>query len=436
MTALRLWPFEGHLALTPVTVHGVVRTLPDADLKPLPTSSITVSVKCIESRVGLRANVSRILAEYSKVLWSKPDDQEFADVPLLELPFRIVIPTDTPGFSTSLFLEYRCVWRVEAVLHHIPLPVVGHRQIKHFQLPLISYALPPFAPTPSFTLPPLHQQTHKPGVPSVRYTVNAPTTPIGPLDMVSVPIYLLPLDPGLTVRSASAVVERRIQFSSSVADPSGLPPSSESLTIPFTTDLTNNSSTSLASYSQTDATVSVAASEDSSNPTITPHTFFPSQSTVHQPLLPPRPPLGDELSPPQSSSSSSVPSNTRVSVVQIATTQSSGAFSLDPTRGIFSKTLTLQWPESKSYSRWQVGSTLQSDLVSIRFYLRIKIVVLTGSSSSNTQTLELAEQELLIVPTNDAERRIAASQSISDPENPRRFDFLLQSTKSALISTF
>lgn len=117
-SALRFYPYHGHLGYSPVTVQGVVRTVLD-DAKNLPASSITIAVRCIESRIGLRSNESRVLADYSKVLWSKPDDQEFADVSALELPFRLTIPTDSPGFSTSLFVEYRCIWRIQAGKHSV-----------------------------------------------------------------------------------------------------------------------------------------------------------------------------------------------------------------------------------------------------------------------------------------------------------------------------
>jgi len=75
--------------------------------------------------------------------------------------------------------------------------------------------------------------------------------------------------------------------------------------------------------------------------------------------------------------------------------------------GVWSKTLTLQWPAARSHSRWAIGETIQSDLVSVKFFVRIKITV---SSVYGTESLELREQELLIVSTNAGERQVALSK--------------------------
>jgi hypothetical protein len=52
--------------------------------------------------------------------------------------------------------------------------------------------------------------------------------------------------------------------------------------------------------------------------------------------------------------------------------ESSGQFVRDD-EGVWSKTLTLQWPAAKSHSRWAIGETIQSDLVSVKFFVRIKV---------------------------------------------------------------
>jgi hypothetical protein len=93
----------------------VVRTKLDGDFKPLAAKSLTVSVKCYETRVG-RINVvqSNVLVEYTKVLWSKQDGVEYEPIGNLDLPFRISMPAKVAGFSTAAFVDYRCVWRLEA----------------------------------------------------------------------------------------------------------------------------------------------------------------------------------------------------------------------------------------------------------------------------------------------------------------------------------
>ena len=95
--------------------YVVVRTKLDGDCKPLAARSLTVSVKCYETRVG-RVNIvqSNVLVEYTKVLWSKQDGVEFEPIGNLDFPFRISIPAKVAGFSTTAFVDYRCMWRLEA----------------------------------------------------------------------------------------------------------------------------------------------------------------------------------------------------------------------------------------------------------------------------------------------------------------------------------
>jgi hypothetical protein len=109
-------------------ITSVVRTKLDSDLKFLPAKSITISVRCYESRVG-RVSIlhSNVLVDYTQVLWSKPDGQDFGEIGDLEFPFRISVPAKVAGFSTTTFVEYRCMWRVEAsTFPHRLLPLIGY----------------------------------------------------------------------------------------------------------------------------------------------------------------------------------------------------------------------------------------------------------------------------------------------------------------------
>jgi hypothetical protein len=40
--------------------------------------------------------------------------------------------------------------------------------------------------------------------------------------------------------------------------------------------------------------------------------------------------------------------------------------------------MTVQWPAAKSHSRWAVGETLQSDLASVHYFVRIKVCSMFG----------------------------------------------------------
>ncbi|KAJ7273539.1 hypothetical protein B0H12DRAFT_1089906 [Mycena haematopus] len=382
---VRYFPYSGYLGLTTLKVDGVVRTKLDVDQKPLQAKSVTISVRCYETRLGVLGVVhSNVLVDYTQVLWSKPDsDQDYADIGDLELPFRIIIPAKVAGFSTASYASvYKCSWRVEAIINHIPILGVGSRQIKHSELPLLRFGLPhAYEPSATVAKPILNSEISHPHTPPIRYSVNSPTTPIGPLDLVSIPIHLLPSDPSVVFRSASVIIERRMRFMDPPSPPTtptvpsnmsltSTLPSSSSLPIP---QRTSSSSSFLASYSPS------SSYKDTSS-------FLSSSAT---------------LQPPDSRATGA-----SLLVNSIAGTESSGLFARSDS-GVWSKTLTLQWPATKSYSRWAIGESIESDLVSVKFFIRVKIVV---SSPSGTDSLELQEKELLVVSTNEAERQLALSK--------------------------
>ncbi|KAF9036575.1 hypothetical protein BJ165DRAFT_581628 [Panaeolus papilionaceus] len=460
----RFFPYTGYLGLTPIRVEGVVRTKLDADLKPLQAKAITISVRCYETRTG-RVNVlqSRILVDYTHTLWSKPDNQDYENIGNMDFPFRMSVPANVSGYSTATFVDYRCVWRVEAVLHHNYIHGVGARLIRHFDLPLIRYDVP-YYPSSSSSAS-LDQVTTKLRAPRIKYSLNSPKTPIGPLDLVSVPIHLQPVDPAVSIRSASMVVERRIQLYDiqPLSAPSSSSPlhlkktsSSSSLSSPNSTlepsPSSSNYPSSLSSYDTFNSNspdpsllavnlyphpslpphskspeynfdpLASTSSLASSIPTITPGTVYPSScaaSVISEstPLIPhsqdsstsspqsqtrffshsnshsrsishtvspnlppsghyesiPPTPATDTPSTPSSPPPSSPLSPPKTIVNSIADVSSSGNFTRDG-NGVFTKTLTLQWPAAKGQSRWAVGETIKgSDLVSVRFFLRTKV---------------------------------------------------------------
>ncbi|KAJ7694189.1 hypothetical protein B0H17DRAFT_1058115 [Mycena rosella] len=385
---VRYFPYSGYLGLTTLKVDGVVRTKLDPDLKPLPAKSITISVRCYEARLGrLGVMHSNVLVDYTQVLWSKPDDgNDYADIGDLELPFRISIPAKVAGFSTASFVEFRCTWRVEAIVNHVPILGVGSRQIKHSELPLLRFDHPPEPSPSSFTTigqPILDSEVSHPNCPPIRYSINSPTAPVGPLDLVSIPIHLLPRDPGVSFRSASVIVERRMRL----MDPPS-PPSTPTI-------LSNMPTTLQAPSPSGSLPIPQRTSSSSSSLSYSPSSSYTDSSSQ------------------LSSSATLQPSDSRTStsgasllVNSIAGSESSGLFACADS-GIWSKTLTLQWPAAKSQSRWAIGETIESELVSVKFFARVKVVV---SSSLGTESLELEEKELLVVSTNEAERQLALSK--------------------------
>ena len=117
-------------------------------------------------------------------------------------------------------------------------------------------------------------------------------------------------------------------------------------------------------------------------------------------------------------------------VNSIVAVESSPQFSRG-SQGAWVKTITFQWPAAKSHSRWTIGETIQSDLVSVKFFVRVKVSLpcqqppcgvvrlntfpfpsfqISVSSANGTESIELSEKELLIVSTNEAERQLALAK--------------------------
>ncbi|KAL0071560.1 hypothetical protein AAF712_001417 [Marasmius tenuissimus] len=376
----------------------VVRTKRDSDLKTLQAKSITVSVRCYESRLGRLGSLqTNVLVDQTQVLWTKPDGQEYDAIGDGEYPFRISLPPTVAGFSTVSFVEYKCMWRVEAVINHIPITAIGTRQVKHVDLPLIRYDMPPNLPSYGSLHheiePKLDRQAAKPRGPRITYSLNAPKFPIGPTDLVSVPIHILPSDSGASIRSATLVVERRIYFNDSTSPTSSQPfaPSNSSLNTPHSP---HNSHTSQSA--PTSSSIPIPRQFASSSSLALPLSAAPYGN--EDPLASTTALLPDRRNVSHSSESLTV----RPIVTPVAGTDSSGPFTRSRS-GLWSKTLTFQWPSVKSSGRWGIGETIQSDLITVKFFVIV-------TSSSGTDSLDLDEEELHIMSTNDSERRIAEAK--------------------------
>lgn len=403
-----------------------MRTKLDEDRRPLPTKSISIAVRCYEARVSRsRGTVhTTLLVDYTTVLWSKPTSADWADVGDMELPFKFTLPKNTTGPSTANFQVYRTFWRVEAskcchpsvmtashlpvpalvvmsrsnfniiVIEHIPITGVGHRLLRYFDLPLIRYDVssyplsnPPVSPASPYL------QTTKPRAPVVRYNVSTPDHPVGPNDIIFASVTIQPLDPAVSVRSATVAVERRIDLRRSPATSS--PPSTPTID-PYqhADDVpTPSSSTSNLSPAPHDPEGSTHGVASSSQLTL--------DSMSGRPLL-----TSPSLTP---SSSNSAPYSNDGSARTITSTVLSHEYTdlARDSMGTFQKTATLQWPASRPHSRWALGETMHTSRASVRFFLRVSIRVVGPAGSD---ALELEPREIAVAATSEAERRLALTK--------------------------
>jgi len=244
--------------------------------------------------------------------------------------------------------------------------------LRHFELPLIRYDYPPQPSTPSSPISHLGSQTIKPRAPTVRYRLSVPTTFVGPQDLVSIPISLQPIDPRVSIRSASLIIERRIQLHETIASSSNLSPTLPITITPSSSSSHPKSHSAPSSYSSTHENacnmltnghhLSPYSSPASTDPSPSTSTVWNDEAT--------RPLLSHSPSGLSSFPATHIPSKTITQPV--AGVESSGNFAGDE-NGVWTKTLTLQWPTAKSQSRWAMGETMQSELASVKFIVRVKV---------------------------------------------------------------
>lgn len=312
----------------------------------------------------------------------------------------------------------------------MPISGVGSRQIRHFEIPLTRFDLPNHLtlPSPAKSHVSLDQCTTKPRAPRIRYSFEAPSHAVGPSESVTIPLHLQPLEPNVSIKNATVLVERRIHLldpqpvsaSSPIPIPnppyhSNLPsssrhssPSASPHSSPAPLSSSHSSyfspprspppmspsdspSPEYASTSQHLEPAQSTASLVSSQPTITPNNVNPSTAslfswTSDSPLIHSSSHAQQHQVPSQtppmtasSTASSSSLSASKVVVNPIVVTETD-AFTRDP-RGLWSSTITLEWPASKSHSRWAIGETISSDLVSVKYYIRVKVNVPSLPSS-------------------------------------------------------
>lgn len=408
---IRYFPHTGYLGLTPVKVEGGLypprRAEPDADpllkssspgstrtssrCQPDPSPLLCAATSCYSaaqascsptcspSTPRLSGSVPRTRNTRMSGIWNSPSGCPYPPGSADTVP-RLSWSTDAYGVSKQVSpcaSARACALTARfPVLNHSYISGVGTRIIKVSDLPLIRYDVPspPLnipRPLPSNGLPRLEHQIYtKSRAARIRYSILTPSTPIGPMDLVSISMHLLS-DPSVVVRSASAIVERRIHTKdTSGSSPSQSQFSAETASPPHATSPYHHNSLTSSSSS--------SSSLLSSNPTITQDNFAASTSTV---VTEQRPLLSVNFNLPQSRPSTSTSSmeigGSRSSIHPIVGTESSGSFSRDQ-NGIFSKTLTVPWPVPKSNSRWAIGESIQTEFISVKFFVRVKVILRTA----------------------------------------------------------
>jgi hypothetical protein len=395
---VRYFPYQGCLGLTPLRFEGraysfLHSSLPFRSYHPssqsyAPRSSQTVNPSLQRTSSSQYVAMSRVTVawERSKQMFSSSTRSPFGRSRTLRCGPRSGIPNIRFAFlslpisphlaphstfkniayfgvsrqaSTSRYYLHLCSDH-PSVLNHIPISAVGSRQIKHFELPLVRYDTPASLSPPTPLTPSssslLRSKSHGP---PLRYHILVPPNPIGPLDIVSVQLVVQPLDSSVSIRSASAFVERRIHFNDFRVSPpescrlsSYPPPNPQSAS-----DHAQDSSSS--TYPGSNG----SSSQDLLNPSLS--SVYSGDSS--RPLLQHQEYNTDESVP--------LPSGGRGTTHIVAHAESAGRFSRDSSE-VWRHNLTFSWPDTKSNSRWAVGESVQTGLASVKFFLRVKVRII------------------------------------------------------------
>lgn len=201
--------------------------------------------------------------------------------------------------------------------------------------------------------------------PPLRYHIFVPPNPIGPLDIVSVQLIVQPLDSSVSIRSASAFVERRIHFNDFRVNPpesnrlSSYPPQNPQSPSDHAQDSIPGSNGSSSQDLLHPASSSSVYSGDSSRPLLQHHEYNTDES------LP-------------------LPSGGRGTTHIVAHAESASRFSRDSS-GVWRHSLTFSWPDTKSNSRWAVGESVQTSLATTKFFLRVKVKIIVPVITAYTE---------------------------------------------------
>ncbi|THH13843.1 hypothetical protein EW146_g6427 [Bondarzewia mesenterica] len=432
-TGSRYFPYHGYLGLTPLTVRGIVRTKLDPDGKPLLAKSLTVAVRCYEARTGRRGTIhSNVLAEYVLELWHAPPASEFAPLADSEHTFRIAIPRDAPGFSTAYFQDYRMFWRVEAGTYaHLLMTRSDSESVSHpiqssptsisWALVLGSSSLPSFlwfVMTFPLRCPRRHHSRRTSSRTKLANLGRLPSATISPSRQ---------LPSALLTSSLSASVftqQTRPSLYAPPASPSSAGLNSEKTSPPPLHHPRRYPQLTLSPLNAHDSFLSLSRTSSSTSITPPPSPLAPgpaSSFTLDTLSTAPTittsssqyPLLGRHRAQDRDLQSSPTLSNSNGATYKVINStvagaeSSSGRFVRDPQSGVWSRTMTLQWPAARSSTRWALGETMTTELVRVRFFVKVKIIV---SSPSGTDSIDLLEQPLTVISTNASERQLAITK--------------------------
>ncbi|KAG8884861.1 hypothetical protein FRB97_003068 [Tulasnella sp. 331] len=413
------WPFNGYFALSQVSTHGTVRTRQGDDTHNLMASKLTIAIRCYESRT-LRLGVvhTNVLFNTTKVLWQAPEGQQYAPLGDVDLPFRLSLPPDIEAPSTCHMQEHRVFWRLEAggytrLITHAPLVGQGTRQAKAYDLNFVRHSAPPplySSPSSSATLATCDANTVSNKLPSCSYDLSTPNYALGPEDALPISLRIRPGAASTAVTRVALSVERRVVFkdpsktnnvlpfpSNQLAEgsgsPSPLPTPPSSAKVDEQQQEKNGSSEEEAELGEEEqeedgsdvATLTGPRKEDpfASTETLKPPIVVTGTTSAQSTGIPSSPP---PASPEATSFPFSIlrsgPKTLTQTIASIERTK--GELNVDKDGDgalVYSADMMSAIPLVKP-GHWALGETMKTALVSVRFFVRVKVTLTSPSKSS------------------------------------------------------
>lgn len=254
----RFFPHTGFLGVTPVVIQGMVRTALEEDRKPLKAESVSIRVRCYEADISNvpsakgKNRAPRVIYELSQEIWTKAQGQDWSALGEWASSWRVVLPVDAGGVSTSTFKNWKSWWQVEAgvlpclltrfprvltlecrfaVVVHKRSAVLGCRTLSSHQVPLTRYSATT-TPLPSASwssssssqpYPSYRPPTPPPTLRGFHYSVATSSGVLGPDDPLQLKFIFGRDDPSMVIKKVQVSLDRHIAVDhfASVSSPAG-----------------------------------------------------------------------------------------------------------------------------------------------------------------------------------------------------------------------
>ncbi|GMK58611.1 hypothetical protein CspeluHIS016_0600530 [Cutaneotrichosporon spelunceum] len=208
--ASRIFPTTGYFGVTPVSVAGTVHVKLEQGGPQIPIRSVQVAVRCYESRDSMRsARSDQTIWETSEYIWLPPAGTQDQVLDRWEKPFKLTIPPEAAALArgTQNLREWRVRWRLEVMVEHVPIPIVGHRVAHAYDIKVYDHR----SPSPSLPSPPAAMVLGS-GATATHVHMNPPPTAFGPSESLPVSFSVRPDDPSASIKKLQLVLERRVEL--------------------------------------------------------------------------------------------------------------------------------------------------------------------------------------------------------------------------------